>query len=374
MIKVVPTGPLAPYHDREAWLLARQGGIGSSEVWKLFDEEMRAELYLDKTGDVVDDQEVTADMERGRVYEDIAAERYELLTGRKTRRLPMRVHPDYPWLLTDIDRQILANTGEGQRQDGSPYLVTETGALEIKCPRWHVISRYKGHGLPDRIIWQVQQHMLVTGYPYCAFAAYDAVGLSILEWDIEADLGMQERILEEAERFWHDHVLERVPPQSDEVPVAGVAIPQIEGEYIIHEDEEWAEAAELFKEVKPMKTETEAAYRAVSARLKKLAAGRYGRHEGAGVSATLTLVDGRVNWKATVDAIDDALPLDKELLKKLLVDEEFIHWVVEQHSKGMTLSDGTIQNLINSLTLDVRKFTVRSDPSDTFTPRLMRQE
>ena len=359
----VPEPITASWIDRESWLKAREYGIGSSEVWALFSEDPndRLALYLRKIGEVDDSPDDNADMERGRLFEPIAAKKYEELTGRKLLELPLIRHPEIEEILTDVDRLILPETGVGS------YLTTSVAAWEAKVPRWHVFSKYKRLGLSDRIIWQTQHHLAATGLPFCGFTAFHADSLSLLEWDIERNAGMVDRILEEVPRFWKDHVEARVPPPVDEAPKATVVVPEIGGEATVRTDPEWLEAAAAYREADPLYKEAETLRKEAIARLRKLTSEKPGDYEGGGVAAKLSLSAGRTSWKDTVDRIADAWPLSSQEFKTLVRNGEL------RNEDGKTLSDGEVSNLMRVLAFDPYALKVEGKASTRFAPRIMKE-
>ena len=361
----IPEPITASWIDRAPWLEERLTGIGSSEIFKLFsgDPDLVMGLYLDKTGDPIQDEEDNKDMERGRINEPIAAIKYEELTGRKTIPLPLLRHPRLPWLLTDVDRLILPGSGEGK------WLTDVPRVLEIKIPRYHNHSKYKNHGLSDRIIWQQAHHATVTGIMETSFCSFHADSLDIQEWDVDADPSLVKMIEEEGTRFYQEHVEARVPPPLDEVPVNGVVVDTVDGDTTVHTEEEFLEAAFLFREANPIYKESEANRKAAIAKLRS-AVGKdnFGRHEGGGVAVTYSLRDGKVNWKDTVDAIADTWPLDSEEFKAAVRDGSI------RNEKGEKLSDDEVANFMRTLSLDPYRLKVVGQPSSNFTPRLIREE
>lgn len=364
----VPEPVTASWLDRKEWLMQRVTGVGSSEVWKLASEDPddRTSLYLDKICEdplAGEDVELVADLERGRLFEPTAAMKYMEQTGRELIDLPLLRHPEDFLLLTDVDRLILPGTGQGD------YLTPVVGVWEGKVPRWHVMSRYRRHGLPKRIIWQVQHHLAITGFEFCSITVFNADSLSLLEWDIQRDEDMIRFIREEVPRFWAEHVEPRIPPETDEVPVNGVVVPEVEGVVkSLEENETWLEAAALFREADPLYKEAEGLRKEAVAKLRAIIGSKAGEYEGGGVRGVLSTTPGRVKAGDTLDRIADAWPLDSEQLKKLLKGGEL------RNDKGKKLSEGDVNELVNRLKLDVYGMKVTGDPGLRFVPRILREE
>ena len=113
--------------DRQKFLEGRKG-IGSSDVPKILGWSQwggPAEVYDSITsvldGNVVADSPSFA-ANRGLILEPIAAKRWCFENNREVRRQPQRSHPVFPYMIANVDRQIISKEGMG------------TAILEIKCP------------------------------------------------------------------------------------------------------------------------------------------------------------------------------------------------------------------------------------------------
>jgi len=363
----------APWLDRVPWLEARLSGIGSSEIWQLFsdDPDDRLTLYDNKTGNPEPDLVMGPDLERGRVYEDIAAAKYEELTGRKTIPLPLLRHSEFPFLITDVDRLILPGTGTGE------WFTAEPMILEIKCPRGHVFTRYKRKGLSDKIIWQQTHHATVTRISGTAFAAFDSETLEILPWDIDAQTDLIARIEIDGEEFWEENVEKRIAPEVGEVPVPGVAIDGIAGDTVTRDDEEYLAAAALFREIHPVFKEAETLMKEAKAAIKKVVGKTPARYEGGGVAVNNYLKEGSVSWKGSFEAVDNAFPLDVKKLRDILRGSGILI-VLKEGDEPRALTEGEIEGEIHTITndciLDLEALTVTGKPSVVCLPRLVREE
>lgn len=362
----VPEPVVASWLDREEWLRTRPKSIGSSEVWKLFSEdpEDRESLFLEKTGDPLagEDGELSADLERGRLFESVAALKYEEESGSELIELPTLSLEDEPRISTSVDRIILPGTGNGAFSRDVP------GCWEAKVPRWHVMEKYRRHGLPDRIIWQVQNHLLVTGFEYCVFAAFNADSLSLLHWPIERDETMIQAIREEVPRFFEEHIDPGIKPEANVIPVEGVVVPEVEGVVVSRDDEDWKAAADLFRHADPLYKEAKYLRDEAVKALKALVGSEPGEYEGAGVRGVLSMTEGRFNGNKTLDKIADAWPLDSAKFKELCGAG------LLRGEDGEPLGAGDINNLSNELALDVYKLKVTGNPGFRFVPRVLSQD
>jgi len=104
--------------SREAWLGVRKHGIGSSDAAAavgLNPYQSALELWLIKTGRDAglpkpDFDDETSPMYWATLLEPIVAAHYVRRTGCKVRRVnAVLQHPEYPWMLANIDREVLGS-------------------------------------------------------------------------------------------------------------------------------------------------------------------------------------------------------------------------------------------------------------------------
>jgi len=142
--------------DRTEWLAERRKGIGGSDapvVAGLSKWKSPHELYLEKRGELepanLDDVE---HVQWGNRLEDAIAQEFARRQGVKIRRVNrMLAHPDHPWMLANIDRDI----------------VGADESLEVKMVNEHAFrSGEWGDDLtedvPDTYFVQVQHYLAVT--------------------------------------------------------------------------------------------------------------------------------------------------------------------------------------------------------------------
>jgi len=305
-------GPIADYHDREAWLEARKTGIGASEVAAIFGMHpfMTArDLWLEKTGRALPKAE-TPDMRRGRRLEPVAAELYAERTGRRLRRHPLRRHPEHACMIASIDRQIL-----------SP-----TALAEIKVPRARTYMRWKREGLPPYIVLQGQYACTVTGYPFTGFGVYSPDDDEILTFDVEADPVVAARFLEVVPEWWERHVVRDVPPP-EEAPTPDVKLPEVQGDVVFRFDPEFEAAAREYFEAVELEREASAVKELAKQRIIEIA-GDYGVFEVPGQFRVYnSMRDGRKTFDRK--ALEAARPLDRNLVIQVL-SEHGLYQVAEQ--------------------------------------------
>lgn len=192
--------------DRTQWLRERQNGIGGSDAsiilgfnkWK-----SPFQLYLEKTGEHV--EEINNEfIYWGNVLEDVVAKEFEVRTGKKVRRRnQMFKHPDYPWMLANIDRDV----------------VGEKALLECKTTNSFNKDAWDGDDVPAAYLCQLQHYMAVLGYEKAYIAVL--IGGNQFVWkEVERDDEFIEIMIQHEKNFWENHVLAEIPPQIDGSPSA----------------------------------------------------------------------------------------------------------------------------------------------------------
>ena len=136
---------------RSEWLKLRKQGIGGSDASAVLGQNPWSSpltVYLEKCGLAPDKPETEA-MRQGTDCEDVVARRFESETGLKVKRCnKMFRNPDNPWMLANIDRQIVCKGFVGlECKTTSPYNHTDFESGEI----------------PANYYWQCQHYMAVTG-------------------------------------------------------------------------------------------------------------------------------------------------------------------------------------------------------------------
>jgi putative phage-type endonuclease len=197
--------------SRLEFLKSRMGGVGGSDVGALLgiDPYKNAhDVYLEKTREPTPDQANNIHMLRGIVLEDLAAELYSEETGRKLRRVKQRTHPDYPWAVVNVDRQILRSNGNG------------TGAMEIKAPATGGFQRILDEGAQVQHTVQLMWAIFVLGYEWGEFVAINLEHGNgpVIHFPLDRNEALCENMLHASTEFWHNHVEARVPPTPDNWP------------------------------------------------------------------------------------------------------------------------------------------------------------
>lgn len=185
----------------EDWLRLRQRGLGGSDAAAALGfSKWRSpmDVYLSKTSEVEVGEDSEA-MRQGRDFEDYVAKRFTEATGKKVRRdNRMIFHPDYDFLLADVDRVV----------------VGEDAILECKTASPYVRDRWADGAIPLEYEFQCHHYMLVTGAKK-AYIACLIFGQDFIVREIDRDEELLEMLLEREREFWLDHVVKNVPPDPD---------------------------------------------------------------------------------------------------------------------------------------------------------------
>lgn len=183
------------------WLEYRQLGIGGSDAaaacglspWK-----SQAQLYFEKTSPIqmIED---TERMRQGRDFEDYVAKRFTEVTGKKVRRNNfMMKDKEFPFLLADIDRQV----------------VGENAILECKTTSPFNKKAWDDDKIPLQYELQCHHYMMVTGAERCYIACL-IFSTDFFYRVIERDEEVIEMLKEREIDFWRNYVEKEVIPAPD---------------------------------------------------------------------------------------------------------------------------------------------------------------
>lgn len=207
--------------SREEWLERRRDGIGGSDAGAIMGENPWASplsVYADKRG-LVPDKALTEAMRQGIELESVVARRFSQATGQKVRRCPrMYFHAEWPFMLANIDRQVLGNGGfEG---------------LECKTTSPFNASDFDGGEIPRSYYWQCQHYMAVTGAKRWHLAVM-VLSQGFYIFEIPRNCADIQRLIDAERDFWENHLLAGVPPQpsgldGDDAIIARMAAPEAE--------------------------------------------------------------------------------------------------------------------------------------------------
>lgn len=183
---------------REEWLESRRNGIGGSDASAILGVNPYSTpltVYMDKIGEGKE-EETNEAMRQGTDLEPYVAERFMDETGLKVKKCNRILqHPDYPWMLANIDRQIVGMNAGLECKTTSPYSKFKFDEGEIN-PHYY---------------WQCMHYMAVTGAEKW-YVAVLVLGKAFHVFEIARDEDAIHTLIEAERDFWVDHVLTREPP------------------------------------------------------------------------------------------------------------------------------------------------------------------
>ena len=186
--------------------LLRMTGVGASEVWDVLNGGIVT--YARKVGEA-EPFEGNSLTEFGHRIERVIAEAYaERHPGIRVFTPGTLRHPKHEWALATLDR-VVAPPGIGR-----PGRAQWIEGLEIKVSFFSDADYGEGADeVPEKYAVQVQWQMEVADLEQVTLVAL--VRGDYREYPIQRDREMGAMLLEVVGRFWHDHVLARVPPPAD---------------------------------------------------------------------------------------------------------------------------------------------------------------
>jgi putative phage-type endonuclease len=269
--------------DHKAWLEWRRGGIGSSDIAVLEGSSTymtKYELWKEKVHGITSQEDNEA-MAFGREHEPKARkwieDTYDLfLEPRNVERA------DKPWMRCSLD----AVTFDGKR------------AFEIKCP-YKNLKYYESalQGIvPEIFVPQMMWQMAVCDlesltctirHPYCESYASATIYIDRLYCNmLEA----------EAHRFWHEHVLKRIPPEMTDKDLQ-----DFEGNH------QWEQVCQLYKENKHMLELYEKKDKTLREEIVSLTKGKSAM--GNGLKVLKYEPEGRIDYDKAIDDFNNELSL-----------------------------------------------------------------
>jgi putative phage-type endonuclease len=185
--------------DRDEWLEWRKKGIGGSDAAAIvgLDRYKSAfEVYAEKLGLKTEEPDNEA-MRQGRDLEEYVVKRFEEATGKKTRRRnAILQHPDYPFMLANIDR----------------WVVGENAGLECKTTSVLNPTKFSKGEYQANYYVQCMHYMAVTGAEKWYLAVL-VLNKAFHVFEIERDEDEIKALIEAEKDFWENHVMKQIPPQ-----------------------------------------------------------------------------------------------------------------------------------------------------------------
>ena len=196
--------------SREDWLAFRREGIGGSDTAALLGISpwrTARDLYYDKLGVAaasLDIEDNWVQLEVGTLLEPLVARIFQKRTGLKIfKRKAMFRHPQYPWMLADLD-YLVELPGGG------------TAILEIKTTNYNARDNwwYNGQELvPVYYESQARHYMSVMNIDRAYFCClYGNTEDETIIRHLDRDMDYENELIMLEDTFWHDNVLAKNPP------------------------------------------------------------------------------------------------------------------------------------------------------------------
>ena len=277
--------------EHRAQRLKGIGGSDAAVVVGLSPFKTPYQLYLEKRGEAPEDEEETLAMKFGSLLEEPIVEHYCDVTSREVRRQPLAFHDEHPFMLANIDRQIL-------KDPRGP------GVLEVKTTNeWTGRSIHGGDDIPDHYYLQAQHYLAVYDYAWASLAIL--VGGSRFVWfDVERNEEVIAELIRQEGEFWQRVRTGQAPP-IDGSPRTGELLkrlyPQDSGKVLQIAAPELIRAAKDLVEAKAQIKREEAVVTA-SENILKSAIG----------DASEAIFDGwgKITWKTAAPSTKETLDID----------------------------------------------------------------
>lgn len=193
---------------REKWLEYRRLGIGGSDaaaILGISPFRTARDLYYDKLGiETTDDEGNWVALEVGNLLEPLVARIFAKKTGlRVFQRKSMFQHPDYPWMLADLDYLV-------ELPDGSIAI------LEIKTTNYKAKDKWWYNGqeiVPIYYESQGRHYMCVMNIDrvyYCCL--YGNNEDEVIIRHIDRDMDYERELVAMERDFWYGNIQAKLPP------------------------------------------------------------------------------------------------------------------------------------------------------------------
>lgn len=192
--------------DREDFLEKRRRGIGGSDVAAILGYSQYAtaiDIYLKKRG-LVEDSD-TQRMEMGRYMEDPILRWYAEANGLKRRGSRFIQHPEYPFLLANLDDEVENSAGD-------------SWPVDAKNVHYKSLADWGDEGtdsLPMDALFQGHHYLFLTGAHRIDFVVLRGGHWPPRVYPVSRDEEFYPLILPKLKSFWFDHVLAGIPPSPD---------------------------------------------------------------------------------------------------------------------------------------------------------------
>lgn len=195
--------------DLETWRENRKKGIGGSDAGAVMGMNAFASpltVYLQKKGLVPNIGNRA--MERGTLLEPIIRKAtQEEYPGLEIETVPyMFEHPQYPFMLANIDGAVLAENPV----EVSGVTISGLGGYEVKSAK--TAYGWSDTEIPDSYYCQVQHYMAVLGLPWFVVSVYILDNEEIRHYVIPRNDEFIKRLIEAEADFWNNYIVPGVMP------------------------------------------------------------------------------------------------------------------------------------------------------------------
>jgi predicted phage-related endonuclease len=218
--RVTPAGRLVlpATAPKPAWLAARRLGTCSSDLPALFgiyDYERggtSSHVYHEKIGELPPDPTADQDAFWSRTHAASVARVWAQRNGTTIRRVGLISQGEAPWRMCTLDRRVGQCPLGGEQHTAC--------ALKVKVRSAYTSERWQRR-IPDDVLIQMLWQALVTGYDHIHGAVLiggsDYRQFTVFTREHQQLIG---EITAEADRFWHENVVARRPPDPAGNPAA----------------------------------------------------------------------------------------------------------------------------------------------------------
>ena len=231
-------------NDCTAFHAERQTGLGGSDIGAILGlNPWRTpfQVYQEKIGEAAP-FEGNLQTRFGSYAEEFVAREYCQATGRQVQRFnAMLRHPTAP-LIGHVDRLVVP---EGQKRASYKSEIRTDLGLEAKTASAFATGRDSDWGesgtdqVPEAYLTQTAVYMALTGCPQWDLAVMFG-NQEFRIYRLRRDLELEAMILDEATRFWRDHVEARNPPTPSSEAEARQRWPRHSEGRIVEADQEIA--------------------------------------------------------------------------------------------------------------------------------------
>jgi len=174
------------------------GGSDAAAILGLDPYKSPFDVYVEKVG-LKPDRPDNESMRQGRDLEQYVAERFVEATGKKVRRKNgILYHPEYPFILGNIDR----------------WVVGEKAGLECKTTSVLNKARFHQGEFPPNYYVQCMHYMTITSAEKWYLAVL-VLNKAFHVFEIQRDENEIQALIEAEKDFWENHVMKQIPPEPD---------------------------------------------------------------------------------------------------------------------------------------------------------------